>query len=755
MDTVSLNEDILQHSSVMLGILDGDGRLTATNATWSENLGFPPTLLKESRTAGIQIYEHLHPEDNEVIRNYIEQLMSDSDPADSFSFSNRVKDTQGAYHRIHWEIWKNSDTNVIQVVAVDLGKLDTIDSPILLPDMLNPSTERALPAEGDRRRHDRRRDVVELKANQTRYMLAVSAGKTGVWDWDLQGERFHFDHNLKALLGYTDDEIPNTLQAWYAMVHPDDRDKVQTQIQGIIRGKISELEVDRRMLHKDGSIRWFVARATILRDEDGVAYRLVGIDTDISDRKQIGLILQSRDKLLRATSQAAQQLLTLPDYNTALQQVLTTLGDATGVDRITIFAHEKQPGIAEHQATPIFTWAGERLSQRNLPKAYETIVYNNEKEIPDWYRELAKNRPVTEQTRLLPTNERKLLEGMGVKSILLIPLYVKPQFRHYMAFDDCNEEREWADHEISLLQVFGDSIRACMARQRVEDARRLSEQRRQEQMERNHMITEAAMDGFCVSSVDGRIIEVNPAFCSMLGYANESELMFAGFVTLAAQEQQPKLKQHIELTVQNGAHRFETQMQDKHGNSVDVDISSHVVRFSEKAGDGLFFSFLRDIRERKQTEREMRQAKLDVEQAARAKAEFLTTMNHELHTPMSGIIGTAELLLRTPLNLQQQHYVEMLFASAKSLLNIIQDILEFSRTESSRMDLEISDFNLHELVENTFNLFVSTIHEKGVEYICHLPPDLPLLLRGDPARLRQILVSLISNAVKFTDSGEV
>ena len=162
-----------------------------------------------------------------------------------------------------------------------------------------------------------------------------------------------------------------------------------------------------------------------------------------------------------------------------------------------------------------------------------------------------------------------------------------------------------------------------------------------------------------------------------------------------------------------------------------------------------------EIAERRNTETALQHAKARAEQASRAKSEFLANMSHEVRTPMNGILGMAELALETPLSGEQREYLTALRSSANSLLTVINDVLDFSKIEAGKLTLNTSEFSPRDLVEEAVRSVAVIAHEKDLELIADVALDVPEVMVGDEGRLRQVLLNLLGNAIKFTARGEV
>jgi len=257
----------------------------------------------------------------------------------------------------------------------------------------------------------------------------------------------------------------------------------------------------------------------------------------------------------------------------------------------------------------------------------------------------------------------------------------------------------------------------------------------------------SSLDMLGIATMTGSFTTVNPAFTETLGYSAE-EFCSQSFVNFIHPEDVDISLKQMEILLTGDVSAFENRYRCKDG--AYKWLSWKATRKGE-----IFFAAARDVTQTKLNEIELIKAKEFALESARIKSEFLANMSHEIRTPLNGIIGMNDLLLETPLQEQQKKYSIIVRNSGFALLNIINDILDFSKIEAGKVELEECDFAIAPVVEGQAELLITKAREKDLSLMTFIDPKIPSVLKGDPGRIAQILLNLVSNAIKFTNQGRV
>ncbi len=656
--------------------------------------------------------------------------------------------------------------------------------------------------------------------------LQQTAGDN-IWEYDFLLNKISLTSGFKNLLGYTDAELPDTMEAWLNIIHPEDVLLVMPKAnKSAEENKIHEREF--RVRKKEGNFLWVMDRYMVTETSvAGHPIRLIGMSTIIdrikvteqnlkeTSRRMMSLIsnLQSGvlvedenyntlvaneifcnmfripygvvndagDKPFRWTAGISKHLFADPyEFEYRIKQLLlhkqTVLNDVLQTKDGTILSRDYIPVFLEGQFKG-HLWrytdiTGARKIEQQLEaqrKFFEQLlnripadiaVYDSSKKylylnpmaMPDgvtreWMLgktidEAAKKtiltaKQATEQNKLFNTifKTKELIEWIEK----IQPLKGKSQYilrRMYPVLNDKNE--------IEIIIGYGTDI---TSRIEAEEAVRKSEEKYRSLIENMNL-------GMVEIDAEGIILDVNHSFCNMSGYEAD-ELKGKSAAGLLTQGQsKTQFNEQFKSREKGISDAYNIAVKNKRGEMKWWHVSAAPLADNNEKVQGSI-SVQLDITQQKLLEQRLREAKQEAEQSALAKEAFLANISHEIRTPMNAIMGLGKLLNKTPLNDQQELYLNAIQTASENLLVIINDVLDFSKIEAGKISFEHIGFNLDEMARHALYVLRHKAEEKGIEMFYTSDAALPPVLLGDPYRINQVLLNMLSNALKFTEKGSV
>src|SRR5512143_3955616 len=326
--------------------------------------------------------------------------------------------------------------------------------------------------------------------------------------------------------------------------------------------------------------------------------------------------------------------------------------------------------------------------------------------------------------------------------------YIRRDGSRFPAVVSVTALRDAQDAIIGYLLIGTDNT----ARKLVEAEQRKLDQRLRDQQFYTRSLVESNIDALMTTDPAGIITDVNKQMEALTGCTRD-ELIGAPFKNYFTDPERAEAGIKRVLS-EKKVTDYELTACARDGKQTVVSYNATTFYDRGRTLQGVFAA-ARDVTERKRVEAELQQAKALAETASQTKSEFLASMSHEIRTPMNAIIGIADLLAKTPLSAEQDKYVQIFRRAGDNLLHLINDILDLSKVEASQLELERTRFSLDDLLGKVTEMVAVRAQEKGLALVCEIAPDVPRNLIGDPTRLRQVLLNLLGNALKFTESGEV
>lgn len=451
--------------------------------------------------------------------------------------------------------------------------------------------------------------------------------------------------------------------------------------------------------------------------------------------------------LLKALNRAAANLLHEPDPQKGVSEALAMIGETADVDRVYIFQNGLETSQGDLLLSQRYEWARDSISVQIDNPELQNVPYV-EAGYQRWYKELSQKQPIEGLIRDFPISERRLLTDQDILSILVLPIFVEDEFWGFVGFDDCLKERQWAVEEREVLFNLANTLGNFFLRQRYED----SLLHVKSQLEEAQRI--AKVGNWRYDLLTHRLElsdEINHILGTPRGFAFTEESLGQFF--------DKEAKESLMGSISGLAQSVEMLDQTLPANQLSgAPIWVRLIAEAKPDAQGqrrYLQGVLMDVTHTMLMKEALIGAKERAEKADRAKSEFLSTMSHEIRTPLNAVIGYAHLLLaENPRDDQRDHLETLQFAS-ENLLALINDILDYSKIEAGRIELETSAIELKNLLQGVVQGQRPLAEEKGLALHLHLSPALPQVIYSDSLRMGQILTNLMSNAVKFTSEGNV
>ncbi len=566
----------------------------------------------------------------------------------------------------------------------------------------------------------------ELLKSKKRYALATSAGKVGVWDLDFEMGEIYIDPNLKAMLGYEDHEIENQKDDLHRFVHADDVGKVIAAAKAHFEGLTPQFEVTHRMLHKDGTIRWFLTRGTAMRDAKGKAYRMVGTESDITNQKLAEAELKRRNTILEAVRFVSDALLRSTAWGECINEVLERLGGATKVSRVYIFENSRAENgdlLANHR----YEWINPEIKPKiEYPEligfSYEDAGFGR------WERTLGKNRLIKGFVRNFPKTEHEALTHQNILSIIVVPIFVESQWWGFIGFDECLVERDWSLPEIEMLKVAAGTLGAAMYRE-------------QQGMERMRLVTaiEQSKESIIITDSDGIIQYVNPAFEVITGYKKDEAVGRTPTSLLKSGRQDDQFYREMWKTIKNGnVWRGHFINKKKDGGLFEEDAAISPVKNAEGKIKN-YVAIKRDVTEKKRLE--------SIAEAANLMENIgyiFSGIRHEIGNPINSLKMTLTVLnesLGTFNGETVQEFLERSLHEVGRVEYLLKTLRNFNMFERPN----VQSLRIDTFMEKFLSLVADDFKGKGI----HIETlSSPWAMEGlvDPRALHQVMLNLTTNS---------
>jgi PAS domain S-box-containing protein len=451
--------------------------------------------------------------------------------------------------------------------------------------------------------------------------------------------------------------------------------------------------------------------------------------------------LQNKSDLLAEMALCTEKFLLSKSLNEMFNATFDIMGKATQADHL--FYYEKD--TITQKITQKFKWA-----RKGIPLQITKLQEFDNEHIREIAIKAEKKKLFKSKTNKLKDSFfKRLLIANKIKSILIVPIYYNNEFTGFIGMDDCTHERNWSKEESFILKTLASNISYALERDKNEKLIHKSE-------EKFKLIANNIPGTVYLSKFDkfSSKVYINDSIEKLTGFSKFDFLDHKiSLLSLTHLDDKDRVFEQKNNNFKQGIpYHDRYRIRKKTGDYIWIEEFSDAIRKNDSIEyiGGILF----DITNQKETEAILKEKEL-AQAANKAKSDFLANMSHEIRTPLNGIIGFTDLLIKTHLNRTQEKYMTTINQSALSLLDIINDILDFSKIEAGKLDLLIEKQKLSEILNQSIDLIFYESNQKKLDLVLKIAPEVPKFVWVDSVRLKQILINLLANAVKFTEKGSI
>lgn len=590
------------------------------------------------------------------------------------------------------------------------------------------------------------RRIQELKIKETNQKLESVFNEMSDVVWSLKLPRLDvlfISPSVVSIFEINFNDFVEDISLWQKMIVIEDRFIVNKIKRSILTN--GDFTVKYRIKTPSGQVKWIKNKGKLINDLEGRPLRIDGVITDRTKQYLAQEVLDQEVKLQEVLIDIASTYINLDpnDVENTISQSLERMGLFVSADRAYIFDYDFENGTTSNT----YEWCNEGIVSEinNLQKVPNEFF-------PQWIEEhkLGNAFYIEDVHSLDEENDgdlRSILLPQGIKSLIAIPMLEGKELIGFVGFDSVKKHHRYSEKEKRLLFLFGQMLINIRNRQKWDNQLRLQEEKYRNIIANMYL-------GLLEVDRHDYIVYANQTFCDMSGYSLEELKGKHASGLFVVENQKDLIFEKIIKRNENKSDSYEVEIVNKKGEKRWWFISG-APNYNDKGHLIGSIGIHLDITEQKRLEYELAMAKTFAESAAKAKELFLANMSHEIRTPLNVIIGMIRQLTKEELSSDQNFYVRQSESSAKHLLTILNNVLDIAKIESGDMDLESASFGISALAYNVHSIMYSQAIEKNLSFKLSVDTEIESVLIGDEKRLRQVLINLVGNAVKFTNKGGI